>query len=400
MWIKWQSKVVNKQFWGIAIIALLMVSALPMRLFGQTKPAASASSFPILLQDKKTLGQIKGILDAMYDGRYSESVEGIKNLPNQYNIHPAGALLSGLNQYWENYPIAADAPKYAAYKNTLEEAITKAQNLLKARPKDPEGIFFEMMAHMMLSKHEFDIGENMSAVGHMRKAYNYIIEGRKFVERFPEFYFTSGLYDYFREAVPEARPLIKPVMWFFPSGNKARGIEQLRKATQLSVFTQVEAELFLARIYLYFEHDPKLGLKYAQELAAHHPENMPFKVVELDAYLLAGQYKQVIEKSDAFKAPNHNLLFRYSKEVYKIAALQQLNNDLLEAKEIQYLQSVYGYKGPYNKVIPNVKATAAICLARHFKKLNNKKQAETYYEYVKEHSLFKSFRQEASAYLD
>ena len=57
----------------------------------------------------------------------------------------------------------------------------------------------------------------------------------------PEFYYTTGLYNYYREQYPESHPGYKTVVWVLAGGDKEKGLQLLHKASKEALFTKTEA---------------------------------------------------------------------------------------------------------------------------------------------------------------
>ena len=63
---------------------------------------------------------------------------------------------------------------------------------------------------------------------------------------YSDFYFFTGVYNYYREAYPEAYPVYKPLALLFPKGSKTKGLEDLLIASKNSIFLKAEAFSFLS----------------------------------------------------------------------------------------------------------------------------------------------------------
>jgi tetratricopeptide (TPR) repeat protein len=85
-----------------------------------------------------------------------------------------------------------------------------------------------------------------------------------------------GIYNYYAEIVPREYPFVKPLMIFVPAGDRQKGIEQLRLASEKGKYASVEATYFLMQLYYQFEKNYPLALDLAQRLHARFPDNMLF----------------------------------------------------------------------------------------------------------------------------
>jgi hypothetical protein len=56
--------------------------------------------------------------------------------------------------------------------------------------------------------------------------------------------FGQGLFNYYAVWIGEEYPWLRPVLFFFPKGNRERGIAQLRQVGQTAFYTGTEANFF------------------------------------------------------------------------------------------------------------------------------------------------------------
>ena len=113
------------------------------------------------------------------------------------------------------------------------------------------------------------------------------------MEEFNEFYFSTGLYNYYIEAYPEAHPVYKPLLSFMQDGNKNLGLRQLDHAINHTVFLKVEAMLFMSLIQLKYEDDLNTAAIYAERLNNEYPRNIFYQGHLVTILLHQHRYSQV-----------------------------------------------------------------------------------------------------------
>ena len=108
-----------------------------------------------------------------------------------------------------------------------------------------------------------------------KNALKYLKEIRKEDYLIPEIAFGNGLFNYYSIWIADKYPILKPIIKFFPKGNKIRGIEQLDNAAKNSFYTRTEAQYFLMRI---FSEENKLSkaLQISNYLHNTYPMNSIF----------------------------------------------------------------------------------------------------------------------------
>lgn len=255
-------------------LAILMFF-LPAGLFAQSP----------LLEDKPTVDSLRKATENIYNGQYEAADFTISRLKNRYGQHPGLLLLSCISSFWRHIPINGKPKEFAAYEKNLELVIDLSERMQVRLPKSPEPIFYQMMAHLILARHQSESGEYIKAVNNARKAYPFIKKGFTLKTQYPDFYFSTGLFDYFREAFPENHPIYKPFTVFFPDGNKALGIKELEIASQKSIFSRAEAFIFLGIIHMRDLYQVPAAMKYATQLHEQFPGNWLFTIFYAEALI-------------------------------------------------------------------------------------------------------------------
>ena len=207
--------------------------------------------------------------------RYADSLEAY--LPD----HPAVPLMRATALLWSNIPTISDKV-FLIMERQLDSAVLLAK---RRDPKleDPEMIFFAVSAYGLLAEYYADKNYTMKAVAQAGRAYRLLKKGFDLTEEYPEFLFTTGLYNYFRERYPEKHPIYKPLLWFFRSGDKKLGLQQLERATEIAFLTKVEAHVYLSYIYLRYEYKPERAQEYLSRLCLLYPNNYYAKAKYLES---------------------------------------------------------------------------------------------------------------------
>jgi tetratricopeptide (TPR) repeat protein len=265
---------------------------------------------------------------------YNYDFDGAEILFNQAMIllpkHPAPILMKGMLIYWRNLPLVASSPKVAEMQKLLLKAEELAQAMLKIDAKNPEAIFFEMTARSLMMQHYAKIGESSKALSEARHIYGNVKTGMELQDKFNEFYFSSGLYNYYREKYPEVKPFYKIVSWIFQAGDKKLGLEQLVFAGKHCVISQTQALFFLTHIYLTYEKNPFKSVEYAKELSNKFPKNRYYLCRYVETLLLTKQY-------DLANTHLQSLLKESSVEPFTVMISQVWAGILEEKKNKNYI---------------------------------------------------------------
>lgn len=86
-----------------------------------------------------------------------------------------------------------------------------------------------------------------------------------------------GIYNYYAAVIPENFPFVKPIMLFFPSGDKELGINQLKSVASKGKYAKHEARYFLMTLYYTYEKDYVTAKLYSDMLSKSFPDNPVFE---------------------------------------------------------------------------------------------------------------------------
>lgn len=243
----------------------------------------------LLLEDKAALDSVKASVQYIYNFQFDRSVKCLSRFRTKYGNHPGFLLLSCIRNYWKNFPIGGKSREYESYKRDLNQVVKLSEALMKKYPKSPEPGYYFMTANLMLARHHSEDGEYITAVNETRKAYPLIKKGFALKTSFPDFYFSTGLYNYYRVAFPENHPVYSPFTVFFPDGNKEQGLKELATACQKSYFSSPESRIFLCSITLRDYYDVPKALEHASALNQLYPDNWVFSILYGECLLESGK---------------------------------------------------------------------------------------------------------------
>ncbi len=274
-----------------------------------------------LFDNKENTKLVQECVDHIYNMEFAKAREAFEPVRMKLDGHPAIDMIEAFFISWQEMPFNSNSPGYHRHIEKLEAVIKKAEVMLEKDPENQEGIFFEMSARGLLAEYYADEDSYMKAVGEAKQTYDLIKKGFELTKENPEFLFTVGLYNYFREKYPERHPVYKPFLWFFKSGNKEVGLKQLDMACKQGVLTKVEAHLYTSYIYLRYENDPETALRYLRKLQRDYPKNSFFQTKLAEALVMNEKYKDAMplalelsESPDPYYRMSANLFFGMIKE--------------------------------------------------------------------------------------
>ncbi|WPP48317.1 tetratricopeptide repeat protein [Catalinimonas niigatensis] len=230
---------------------------------------------PLLLDVNVQIEATQAVND-MYNFKFARAEQQFRWIKQKYKTHPLPYFLLGLSEWWKivpNVDVTQYDKKFLAYMDT---AIYYADRMFKQDEEDPEAAFFLSAAYAFQGRLYSERRDWGKATVAGKNSLNFL-EICKGKEDFsPELLFGDALYNYYAEWVPENYPILKPVLMFFPDGNKDLGIKQLKTVANNAFYTRTEAQFFLMRILTAEGSDPAEASRIADYLHHTFPDNPYF----------------------------------------------------------------------------------------------------------------------------
>ena len=254
---------------------------------------ALAQKMP-LFGDDQLLEMVDRGGDLVYNGRHDSALLVIDSIELKLPGHPIVPMMRAMNIAWKDQPMRTTRPLFTEHLAELEKTLVAADQILEKNDDDLEAQFFKMTVHGLLAEYYATEGSYLKAMGQAQKTYALIKSTMEETDKSPEFYFLSGLYNYFREMYPERHPIYKPLMWFFRSGDVERGLVQLDSAVYHSKIVKIEAGLYLSYIYLRYENLPETAEVYLKYLHEQYPTNSYFQAKLIECLILQEKYEHAL----------------------------------------------------------------------------------------------------------
>ena len=264
-------------------------------------------------------------------------------LKTSFPGHPVTYLLNGMITYWENYPLQPSSPERISYETDLRNCIRISGNYTGSADR-AEYLLANLGASGMLLLFYSDnkLSDNVFPLA--RNTYRYIRQAFDYTSYYPDFLFFTGLYNYYREAYPDAHPVYKVFALFFPKGDRERGLAEMQTAAEKSIMLRAESLLFISHIYSSFENNHTRAYKYSYYLHELYPSNLHYFAMHIRNALLTGRYDEA-EKliASSVKRPGNR---------YFQAQLLILKGIILEKKHYNYVIAKQLYQDGLSGILP------------------------------------------------
>jgi len=227
-----------------------------------------------LLLDKDIQLELDGAVQNLYNAKYDRAEKQFRSLRRRYPRHPMPYFLLGLSNWWKILPTNFTSKAYdKIFFAYMDTATTYSEQLLKADPHNYEAYFFMAAANGFDARLNAERRNWRRATFSSKRALNYLQKSSEANGLSPEFLFGEALFNYYAVWIPSNYPLLKPVLLFFPKGDKDKGLQQLRTVASQGFYTGVEAKVFLMKILHNDEHQTAQALTVARELVQKYPDN-------------------------------------------------------------------------------------------------------------------------------
>ena len=358
-------------------------------------------SFPLLSQDiilqkepvnSKFLECIYHIYNSDTTSFQQSSVELKKLIP----AHPANDLIIGLSLYWSKYPLNLDGGELIRLKETLVATTERCNEILENYEDDFEIRYIDMIAHSILAVTYSRDSQFFKAAGEAKKAYNYFRDGFELMKDYNEFYFSSGLYSYYREKYPEAYPIYQAIVWMFKSGDKEEGLRLMALAFEETVYAKAEAAHYLSHVLMRYEMKPDKSLRYIEYLSNHYPGNLFFRANYIENLLFLNRYDDAALLLDDFPDNNH-AFYQMSKRVFTgIVAESKYEYEFAERS---FKDALEISKRGTSEEINHLKSLTYCGLARLSLLVGDRERTVSFYEMAYDLVKYDLYRREPKEYL-
>jgi hypothetical protein len=281
----------------------------------------------------------------IYNIKFADAESTFAEVRKDFPNHPAGYFFDAMI-YWWKIMLDFDNEEYdEIFFEKLENVIDLCDEILDEDPENVDAIFFKGGSLGFRGRMEA-VRENWFAAGLDGKdALPLVYRAYELDSLNTDVQLGFGIYNYYAAVIPEKYPIVEPIMIFFPSGDKLKGIEQLEKAAIDGKYSRIESRYFLMTLYYRYEKNYTQALKYAALLRNEFPDNPTFHRYYGRIYVGLGDYKNaaaiftdIRRKCDVF--PGYSNWTRREADYYiamNFKNLGQLDSALVYFNECEKL---------------------------------------------------------------
>ncbi len=331
-------------------------------------------------------------LNDLYNFKFDKAEQQFRWFKQKYKWHPLPYFLLGLSEWWKIMPDTKNKAydeKFLAY---MDSTILVAENLFVKSPEyKVEAAFFLAAAYGFKGRLYSDEDRKNwgKAASAGKSALNYLEISKKQNYLSPELLFGDALYNYFSVWVPENYPALKPVLWFFPKGDKKLGLQQLKEVSYNAFYTRTEAMVWLMRICNSYENDQARAFQIAEYLYQTFPDNPYFHRYYTRMLYSRGMYKDLEKQAKDILMKIDSGRFGYEATSGRYASFylgeMYMNRKKMDEAKKYYLLAIK-FSEQNSSTESGYYLYSLIALGEISEKQGNKAEAKRYFNDVKKKS--------------
>ena len=285
-----------------------------------------------LYQDSTTMNLIKMDIDCIYNMEFTNAREIYLKIRKSYPGHPVIFLLKGLQTYWKNFPLLNTNPSHVQFEADLHQCIR-----LSEKNRNPayeaEYLLNNLCARGMLLEYYNDNNLTLDVIPLATSTYGNLRKSFGLTNTCADLKYYTGVYNYYREAYPNAFPVYKPLALLFPSGNISAGLKDLQFAAINGVVLRAESYYLLAWIYLNFENKYQQAIGYCKSLNTLYPDNVLYLAMYIKNLFLLKQYDEVEKFINTSQKTTENRFFQAQLFIFKGLLQEKKYHDINLAQQ-------------------------------------------------------------------
>ncbi|MGF7218962.1 hypothetical protein GGR92_005141 [Spirosoma lacussanchae] len=367
-------------------------------------PSAFDKKYDGLLKHPGVQIESAEAINQMYNFKFYEADKEFRWLRVRYPKHPMPYFMMGLAEWWKIVP-NTDVTDYDNLCHAyMDSTIILAERLYDQSDNKLEPSFFLAAAYAFKGRLYSERKKWAKATLAGKNALKYFDKCKGNADFSPELLFGDGMYNYYSQWIPENYPILKPILMFFPKGNKQNGIRQLEKTANSAFYTRVEARYFLLQIYS-MENQYDKAYEMAKYMSEQYPDNPFFERYYARSAFVQGRLaeaerisKNMLEKIARSQSGYEGVSGRTA--AYILGYINQLfYKNLPEAKK--YYQQSIDFARQTNATNAGYYWSSVLALGKIATEEKNYDQAQLYFKEVLDKSDRKSSQhKEAQKLLD
>lgn len=322
----------------------------------------------------------------------------------EYPQRPAGIFFNAMTLWWKILLDLTNEGYDEQFYDMIENVVDKCDEIIDEDEKNLDAYFFKggalgFRARLLAIREDW-----LDAALDGKEALPLIFEAYDLDSTNVDVQLGFGIYNYYAAVIPEHFEFVKPLMIFFPEGDKEKGIEQLKFVSENGKFSKIEATYFLMTSYYSFEKNYVLAHKYVDKLISQFPRNPVFQRYKGRIFVRQGNYSaastiyfDILDRCSK-KQNGYNKLFE-RESYYYIGGYYNTNN-ILDSAIVYYQKCEDLSKKIDVEEESGYLINSALVIAKTYEKLNDTTNAKIKFEEVLDYRDYRNSQEVAEFHLE
>jgi tetratricopeptide (TPR) repeat protein len=300
-----------------------------------------STSYLVNAQDSKLDSIITTGIKQIYNIKFSQAETTFRGLIADYPENPAGRFFLAMIDWWKIL-LDLDSETYdEIFFQKLEDVIFHCDKILEEDPSNVDALFFKGGSIGFRGRLRAYRESWIKAADDGREALPIVERAANLDPKNVDVQLGFGIYNYYAAVIPDEYPILKPLMIFFPQGDKKKGIEQLTNTAMNGKYAKYESQYFLMTLYNNYENNPFKAYEYAELLTNEFPDNPTFQrwkgriFVKMGDNLSAAKEFQNVLYKGGKNYPGYNNK-RVTREAVYYIGLQYYNTNNMDSAKYYF----------------------------------------------------------------
>lgn len=247
-----------------------------------------------LIEDSDFSVDATAAIDSLYNRNNESAREILKSWRDANPGHPLWKLWEGMELWWELLEDLEVDDYDDLFIETMREADFQARRVLQNEPDHLDALVVIAVSNSYIARLHSNRERWITSLQIGRRGYQAHQRLTEVKPDLPDNYFAEGMKLYYSAYVQEEYPVVRPVAYFLPDGNREAGMDLLRKATVKALFSRQEATYFLATIQLNYEKNFSGAMNHFRSLVDQYPNNSYYRRLYMNSLWQLHEYSSMI----------------------------------------------------------------------------------------------------------
>lgn len=342
-------------------------------------------------------------INQIYSLEFEKADSTFQSLSTDFPDHPATKFFPAMITWWKIMIDLENEEYDDLFLDQLEESMDFCDEILDKNPNNIDAIFFKGGA-LGFRGRLYSVREKwLDAAADGKDALPLVYRAYALDSTNVDVQLGFGIYNYYADVIPERYPFLKPIMFFFPKGDKEKGLRQLKNTAENGKYARIESKYFLLTLYYSFEEDNIVALNYAEELVRQFPFNPTFQKYYARILRRLSEITKSTEEFEKMYERCENNIRGYNDKIKREASYYIADKFWRQAdfeNAIKYYEECSQLSISFDQEDDGFNVVSLLQLGKIYDILGKRDKAKHYYEEVLDLDDYNDSHEKAERYLE